>query len=198
MSDCTTLVDNPNALLFSVNREKSTDGPNWYFVRDWTQYHIDDPSTLPAAIRDEFDNLGKHRTVGAFATGWNENDIHSEIRLYLINISAVKKRPGKPGKTISGFPTALANQTILLRDTDNGGAHKYSVITQAVWSVPPYSPCSDEDHIRKDVDRLINHSELAVQVHVKPSFGDFEQPLGGSVITCYLLNLASFTDPPTR
>lgn len=182
------LEDNPHALLISVNREVSTSGHNWYALPKWRDIRPIALSSLPLEIQHEFTALGND-TVGAFATGHDQDG--ADIQLYLINIPAIKETAGKPGSPVRDFTTTLANQTILLRTINKYGADVYLPITKALWStghVPPRGPSIPPSR-QKSMDGLIANSELAL---------DPPDPPDPSVITCYLLNLASFTDPQTR
>jgi hypothetical protein len=192
-----TLADHPDALLVSVHGEKHSPDHDWYILEDWTalRFRIDDPGTLPKEIQDGFAALEKQNLVGAPAIGRNESN--AEIQLYLINISALNKSPppsGKPGPVISGFTTKLDKQTILLRGSRHGSSLiLYSGITQANWKRDPKRSDEFIDGIPKQMDDLITDSELGANYDPPDP-----NPPDPSVITCYLLNLASFTDPQTR
>lgn len=190
MSDLTTPPEDPNALLIGVNREKSGDGDNWYFVENWMANPID-PEKLPPEIRSGFTTLKVDDTVGAVAAG---NDMHGEsILLYLLNVPVLKKifpAAGGQGAPIQGFRADLTHQTILVRGFDNSGAEIYGQITQKDWSSTSFAPSHWTGKIPDTLDGLITNTNLAVLVD--PVL--VAEPV--APINCYLLNLESFTDPP--
>lgn len=190
MSNPATPVDNVNSLVISVNREGSCDKKSWYAVEDWTETDPLDFSSLPAAIQDSFILLARQGTVGAVASTRDEHG--APIVLYLLNIKAIQDifpKAGPPGHPIHDFKTNLAHQTILVRGVDNHGADiHYRQITQASWSANPHLPDFWDQGVRNDVDGLITNSNLAFDLVIDAD----------TSITCYLLNLASFTEPSGR
>ena len=193
MSHPTRPFAGPNALVISVDRENSLDHKNWYSVNDWTA-HPCDFSSLPAAIQEGFHTLAEEGTVGAVARG--QHDTGADIVLYLLNISAmqaIKPAAGGQGEPIHNFTTSLAHQTILLRGSEQGGTEIHCCqLVQADWSAHPHAPSDWKDGSPSVVDGLIKDSNLALDV--EPDL-HADVPL---IITCYLLNLASFTDPPLQ
>lgn len=193
MSDPTPPAAGPNALVISVNREKSHDHKKWYSVKDWTANPLVF-SSLPAAIQEGFRALEKEGTVGAVARG--KDNKGADIVLYLLNISAmqaIKPAAGGQGETIHDFSTSLAHQTILLRGTEEGGTDVHCCqLVQADWSANQHAPSDWKDGSPLVVDDLIKRSNLALDI-VPDKHAEV-----ATWITCYLLNLASFTDPPPR
>lgn len=192
MSDTNPPYSGENALVISVNRENSGAKKKWYSVKDWSAHKLSDKK-VPAAIKKRFHVMEKEGTMGAVATGYKKKG-GPEILLYLLNITAMAANPGEEGhagEKLSHFTTSLANQTILFRGDPEGGANvQYYHLTQDHWRVHPHEPKDWKDESWKVVDRLITDSALAIDI--------VKDPVANTSITCYLLNLASFTDPQDR